>query len=101
MTLAPKFKQGDPVQVCARDVAHHRRTPSYVQGRRGYIERFCGAFANPELLAQGRDGLPLINLYRVRFEQAELWTTAEADAGDDSVDVEIYEHWLRQCDEPF
>jgi hypothetical protein len=33
-------------------------------------------------------------LYRVRFRQGDLWGTTEAPAEQDSVDVEIYQHWL-------
>lgn len=57
------------------------------------VERICGEFANPEELAFGRDGLPLRPLYRVRFRQVELWPDYDG-AEDDSIDVEIYEHWL-------
>jgi nitrile hydratase len=57
------------------------------------IERVCGPFANPEELAYGRDGLPARPLYRVRFLQADLWPGYHGPAAD-SVEVEVYEHWL-------
>lgn len=99
MNAVPAFKTGDRVKVQVDNPPHHVRTPAYVQGRRGEIERYCGAFANPEQLANGDHGLPTINLYRVRFSQAELWQPSEPGAVNDSVDVEIFEHWLQIYDE--
>lgn len=98
MTHVPKnigarYRAGDRVQVLDWDAPGHLRTPWYVRGRAGIVERYCGAFSNPEELAYGRPGLPAQPLYRVRFRQRELWTGyAGADA--DTVDVEIYQHWL-------
>ena len=37
--------------------------------------------------------LPEAALYRVRFKQSDVWPDY-AGPGRDSVDVEIYEHWL-------
>ena len=45
--------------------------PVYARGREGTIERFCGAFPNPEELAYGFDGLPKRPLYRVRMRQID------------------------------
>ena len=55
-----------------------------------------GAFANPEDLAFGRDGLPRKRLYRVRFRQADLWPDYRG-APDDTLDAEIYSHWLTRA----
>jgi nitrile hydratase len=71
----------------------HVRTPFYVRGHAGTIERLCGAFPNPEELAQMRDGLPARSLYRVRFLQHELWPDYRGSPGD-AVEVEIFQHWL-------
>ena len=49
--------------------------------------------ANPEELAFGRNGLPALPLYRVRFAQRAVWPDY-AGSADDTVDIEIYEHWL-------
>ena len=92
-----RFSPGDTVRVNDVRPPGHIRTPLYVRGKTGTIERICGHFANPEELAFGRDGLPLRPLYRVRFEQAELWPDYEGPAGD-VVEVEIYEHWLEPAE---
>ncbi len=88
-----KFTPGQPVLVASRPHAGHVRTPHYVRGKRGVVERLCGVFRDPTDLAMGRRDGPLRPLYRVRFAQRELWPDY-AGAVDDSVDVELYEHWL-------
>ena len=91
--MTARFALGAGVRVSARASSGHVRTPRYVRGKRGVVERICGAFGNPEELAYGRrDGTPVV-LYRVRFQQRELWPNYGAAPGD-TVDVEIYEHWL-------
>ena len=71
----------------------HIRTPWYIRGKIGVVERICGEFGNPEELAYGRDGTPKQPLYRVRFLQKEVWDDY-AENPNDTVDIEIYEHWL-------
>ncbi len=92
-----RFSPGDRVLVHDIRPPGHIRTPLYVRGKTGTIERNCGLFANPEELAFGRDGLPLRPLYRVRFKQAELWPDYQGPAGD-AVEVEIFEHWLEPAE---
>lgn len=92
-TLLPQFKAGDPVAVRIAQPPGHIRTPFYIRGKRGVIERLCGTYPNPEELAYGRDGLPRQPLYRVRFRQCDVWPAYRGGAHD-SIDVEIYQHWL-------
>ena len=87
------FTAGSRVRVRRADPPGHLRTPYYVRGLTGVVERYLGDFANPEELAYGRSGLPKQRLYRVRFPIAELWPDYAGPAGD-SVDVELYQHWL-------
>jgi len=72
----------------------HVRTPAYVRGKPGWIERIHGDFRNPELLAYGRDGLPLRTLYMVGFRQMDLWPSRYAESSNDHLYVDIYDHWL-------
>jgi len=88
-----RFQVGDRVRVKAAFPPGHRRTPAYVRGKSGVVERVCGAFANPEELAYGFDGEPKRVLYRVRFRQRELWPDY-AGGERDHLELEIYEHWL-------
>jgi hypothetical protein len=88
------FKAGDRVCVKAEERAGHIRTPWYVRGKFGWVERVHGEFRNPEQLAYGRDGLPRRPLYMVGFRQMVLWPQRYAESPQDSLYVDIYEHWL-------
>ena len=91
--MTPRFRPGDAVTVRRAYPPGHIRTPYYIRGKSGVVERLCGSFANPEELAHGRDGLPAQPLYRVRFAQIQVWPDYAGPASD-SIDIEIYEHWL-------
>jgi hypothetical protein len=67
-----RFSVGDRVVIKRSYPPGHRRTPFYIRGKRGVIERICGAFPNPEELAYGFDGEPGRVLYRVRFVQRHV-----------------------------
>lgn len=88
-----RFAPGDAVAVRLAHPPGHLRTPYYIRGKAGVVERLCGAFPNPEELAFGRDGKPEQPLYRVRFAQCDVWPDYVGPAAD-TVDIEIYEHWL-------
>jgi len=96
-TYAPapghRFEVGDAVRVKRHFPPGHRRTPAYIRGKAGTIERICGAFPNPEELAYGFDGEPKKVLYRVRFVQKDVWPDY-AGSDHDLIEMEIYEHWL-------
>ncbi len=91
--MTGRFAPGERVRVRRAFPIGHVRTPFYARGKRGMVERLCGAFPNPEELAFVRDGLPARPLYRVRFAQGELWPDY-GGRDDDTVDIEIFEHWL-------
>jgi len=89
----PRFEPGERVSVARRYPHHHHRAPDYIKGRTGVIERLCGTFGNPETLAHHGDGKPAQPLYRVRFDMQHLWGP-RAEQPNDTIEVEIYEHWL-------
>jgi nitrile hydratase len=88
-----RFKPGERVRVLKAYPLGHVRTPYYIRGRTGTVERICGAFPNPEELAQMREGLPPVPLYRVRFLQKEVWPDYRGSPKD-VLEVEIFQHWL-------
>lgn len=92
-----QYRPGDKVTVRGAHSLGHVRTPHYIKGKCGVIERVCGDFANPEELAYGRDGLPKRPLYRVRFKQQGIWRDYHGSP-DDTVDIELYQHWLEPGD---
>ncbi len=89
----PRFAAGDRVAVRRAYPPGHVRTPYYIRGKTGVVERLCGIFGNPEELAYGRSGRPKQPLYRVRFRQHDVWPDYDGPA-QDTLDVEIYQHWL-------
>lgn len=92
--IASRFRPGEKVRVAARYPAEgHIRTPFYIRGKTGTVERICGQYRNPEELAYGKPGEPAKVLYRVRFDQAHVWPDYRGNPND-KVDVEIFEHWL-------
>ena len=90
-----RFKPGDEVRVMQAYPLGHVRTPFYIRGKTGTIERYCGSFANPEELAQMRDGLPPVPLYRVKFRQRDVWPDYRGSSND-VLEIEIFQHWLEQ-----
>jgi nitrile hydratase subunit beta len=89
---AGRFKPGDRVTVRFDEPPGHIRTPWYIRGKTGWVERVYGDFLNPESLAYGRDGLPKRTLYLVAFNQTDVWS--RSDGPKDKVRVDLYEHWL-------
>ena len=68
----------------------HIRTPHYLRGQHGVVERHLGRFANPEQLAFARPA-DTLDLYHVRFEQPAIWGSGHQG---DAVVVELFETWL-------
>jgi nitrile hydratase len=97
------FEIGQAVKVRAEHQLEpqpvHIRTPWYLRGKHGVIERRFGEFHNPEHLAVGHYDTPEVTLYWVRFTMDELWSGEGTYGPSDSLVVEIYEHWLEADDD--
>ena len=92
-----RFAPGDRVRTKQMSPPGHVRTPWYLRGKTGVIERVLGDTENPEALAY-RHTAPA-QLYRVRFTMAEVWGP-EAERPGDMLDAEIFDHWLETPDAP-
>jgi nitrile hydratase len=98
-----RFKEGDIVRVKRENAAvrirkPHLRTPGYIFGVVGVVERECvGMAPNPEAEAF-RQELPRQPLYRVRFRQADVWDLYSGSP-EDTLDIEIYQAWLEAASE--
>ena len=79
------FEAGTRVRVASREHRGHNRTPSYLKGRVGTVQRCHGSFKNPETRAYGDSGLPAVPLYLVRFDNGH------------PVSADIFEHWLEEA----
>jgi nitrile hydratase subunit beta len=91
MTFAP----GDAVRVAFRAHEGHHRTPGYIKGRHGTVERAHDRFLDPETRAYGADGQPARTLYLVGFGMRELWPEYDGTS-DDRLLVDVFEHWLER-----
>lgn len=87
------FEVGQSVLIKTGPAEDHCRTPSYLRGRRGRIIEVVGFYKNPSLLAFHKPGLPKLWLYRVKFDQPDIWGSYAGNPRD-SVVADIYEHWL-------
>ena len=95
--MSRRFADGARVRVKALFPPGHCRTPFYARGRTGTVLSLVDRQPNPEQLAYGRDGLPRLPVYRVRFAQAELWPDAASSLGD-AVVVDLFEPWLEPAE---
>lgn len=96
--MSPRFRPGERVRVKALFPPGHVRTPYFTRGRSGKIAGILGAFHDPEHLAYGRRVDPPVPLYRVRFEQRELWPGYDGGESDTLV-ADLFEHWLEPVGE--
>ena len=90
------FAAGQRVRISDRPHEGHHRTPGYLKGRTGRVERVYAAFRNPETRAYGGDGLPEQTLYLVGFDQRDLWPgyTGRAEV---RLYADVFEHWLEEA----
>ena len=91
-----RFTTGQRVRVAARSHDGHHRTPAYLKGKYGTIERAHASFTNPETRAYGADGLPEQRVYLVEFEQRNVWPGYAGPPGDRLL-VDVFEHWLEDA----
>jgi nitrile hydratase len=89
------FAPGDRVRVSDRPHPGHHRTPGYLKGRTGIVERVQDRYANPETHAYGADGEPAKRLYLVDFELDALWPTYRGGRADRLL-ADVFEHWLER-----
>ena len=87
------YRPGQRVRVEAREHRGHHRTPTYLKGKTGTVERVHAAYRNPETRAHGGDGLPEQTLYLVAFAQRDVWPDYRGHAGD-RLCADVFEHWL-------
>jgi nitrile hydratase subunit beta len=80
------YSVGQRMRVSDRPHDGHHRTPGYLKGSLGRVERIHSSFPNPETRAYGSDGLPEQPLYLVRFAQGGFIVYAD-----------VFEHWLEEA----
>lgn len=96
--VGEKFEHGQMVRVRPDDHPGHHRTPWYIKGKTGRIDAIYEPWPNPEVMAYGRRNEPKITVYRVEFDQTDLWGSY-AGPDRDRLVVDIFEHWLEPAEE--
>jgi nitrile hydratase len=89
------FRAGQRVHVDERVHRGHHRTPGYVKGKVGVVERKHGEFLDPETRAYAAPDVREQTLYRVRFAAGEVWPGYRASSRD-RIYVDVFEHWLEE-----
>ena len=91
--MSSSFAVGDAVAVRKAYPPGHVRAPFFIRGKSGRVDKVIGEYDNPEELAYGRKSTAALTLYRVRFNQTDVWADYKGPAKD-SIIIDIYENWL-------
>ena len=89
-----RFAPGESVRIRADYPPGHIRTPVYLRGKQGTIDRYFGEFTNAEVAAYGRTG-PHKGVYKVRFNARDIWDDYRGP-DHDVIEADLYEHWLEK-----
>lgn len=89
------FVVGEKVRISVRYPWGHYRTPMYIRGKTGRVERVLSEFLNPELEGYGKNAGEGIRLYRISFLQREVWPDYQGPEND-TLQIEMYEHWMER-----
>jgi nitrile hydratase subunit beta len=91
------YSAGQAVRVSSRAHAGHHRTPGYLKGKCGTVDRAHDRFTNPETRAYGADGTPERRLYLVSFDPRDVWPEYCGSTGDRLL-ADVFEHWLERVE---
>ena len=94
---APRFAVGQRVRIDDRFEPRHHRTPAYVKGHSGIVERICLPHGRPEVVGYDDKDAERFPVYRVRLDQKDLWPAYQG-APEDCIEIEIFEHWLEPAE---
>jgi nitrile hydratase subunit beta len=85
----PVFKTGDAVRISVRLPIGHFRVPTYIRGKRGWIESVIEPPAiNNEEEGYGRNAGNKLHDYRVAISLKELWPQYRG-SDNDSLRIEV------------
>ena len=89
---------GQKVLISEGITKGHCRTPYYLRGQKGVVVENLGLYLDPEKLAYGKPGLPMRQLYKIKFGQTQLWPAYSGPASDSLV-ADIFEYWIEPLPE--
>ena len=94
--LASELRPGQRVRVGDREHEGHHRTPDYLKGKSGTVERVMRRFATPRRAPTAPTGFPSSRSTSSASRSATCGPTTAA-TGDDRLYVDIFEHWLQEA----
>jgi len=95
--VSTSYAVGDTVAVRQAYPPGHVRAPFFIRGKSGTVDQIVGDYKNPEELAYGRRDAERLTLYRVRFNQTDVWANYNGPTKD-SIVIDIYENWLNPAE---
>ena len=98
MNTSERFQPGEPVRIREDDPPIHHRTPWYIKGKVGRVDVVYDEWPNPEHMAYGRWNEPNIKVYRVEFDQVDLWDDYPGPSKDRLI-IDVFENWLEPVEE--
>jgi len=94
----PAFKAGDAVRISVRFPIGHFRVPTYIRGKRGWIESVIEPPAiNNEEEGYGRNAGNKRHYYRVAIPLKEVWPHYSG-SDNDNLRIEVFETWLERSE---
>ena len=92
----PMFRPGDRVTIDQRRPIGHYRVPTYLRGKRGWVESVISPMGiDNEEEGFGRNAGRKRHYYRIAFDMCELWE-GYAGASQDALRIEVFETWLKR-----
>jgi nitrile hydratase subunit beta len=98
MNAQARYHPGQVVRVRDEDPPVHHRTPWYIKGKIGRVDAVYAPWPNPEVMAYGHWSEPRIPVYRIEFEQSDLWDPYPGPSHDRLI-IDVFEHWLEPAEE--
>ncbi len=87
------FRIGDQVVIEQRPESRHHRVPAYIKGKSGEVAEICSDARLPEEISEHLESTTRVPVYRIRVPQSDIWPDYAGNQSD-TLEIEIYEHWL-------
>ena len=97
MSQSYTFQVGQKVRIQSREAEGHIRTPAYLMGKIGIVNRQKGFYRKPEDLAYGKGDEELAPLYSIQIQQSEVWPAYEGRP-QDTILADLFEYWLESAE---
>lgn len=94
------FKTGDKIRIKLEDFSTfwnrpHLRAPGYIHGVKGVVKSYLGMFNAPNVSAFWNRTVSKQPLYKVKFNQADVWSEYDQSSSDEIV-LDVFQPWLEK-----